>query len=182
MAGKKGYFDETHVSETGNWNVASDYSKSKIMKHLYYADEYETIATFGAVDFFEELQINFDPDSLRIRAFRRLIKTLIMLIDNSKFAIKKSGDKKKLEDYRKELDRFYKIVPKLCKVKKNNIKKTSELKIIPEIYNPILERTVEIKSLINDPLNASDLLFLNKDEFDPRKFKKELLEKITTQG
>ena len=36
-----------NISETGNWNVASDYSRLKIMKPLYNCDIYENIAKFG---------------------------------------------------------------------------------------------------------------------------------------
>ena len=37
---KSSFFDEGAVSDYGNWNVAADYSKLKIMKQLYIADEY----------------------------------------------------------------------------------------------------------------------------------------------
>jgi hypothetical protein len=185
--------------ETGNWNVASDYSKLKIMKHLYLADEYEIISTFGASSFIEELQMNHNPDALRIRAFRRLVKTLIMLIDNSIFAIKdkKSGfgrkqkkekdektktDRQILKDFKIELQKIYRIIEKLFYVKKNSISKTKELIINKKEYEMILDRVIEIKSLINEPLNRSDLLFLDKEEFDPRSFKADLLERLATKG
>ncbi len=181
MSGKK-FNEDVAISETGNWNVASDYSKLKIMKQLYLSDEYETIATFGASDFIDELQLQSNPDFLRIRAFRRLVKCLMMLINNSKFAIKKKTDTEKLDKYTKELVKIYNIIPKLFKISRNQIKKTSELKINKETYDLILERVIEIKSSINDPLNASDLLFLDKEEFDPRKHKKDLMERLSKTG
>lgn len=181
MPGKR-FNEDANISETGNWNVASDYSKLKIMKQLYLADEYETIATFGTSSFMDELELNFNPDFLRIRAFRRLVKSLIMLINNSKFAIKKKTDVKILDDFNVELKRIYKVIPSLFKISRNQIKKTSALTIKRESFDPILNRVIEIKSEINNPLNASDLLFLDKEEFDPRDHKKKIIESITSRG
>ena len=61
--------DEAFVSETGNWNVASDYAKYKIMKPLLLADDYEIIATFGYSDLLEDLAGNYDLDYLKIKGF-----------------------------------------------------------------------------------------------------------------
>ena len=175
--------DESLMSpETGNWNVASDYSKLKIMKHLYLSDEYEIIATFGTSTLVEELQLTFNPDFLRIRAFRRLVKTLIMLIDNSIFAIKHAKGITDLKDWRKDLDRIYKIIPILFKIKKDDIKKISEVIIDKGKYDPILQQVIKIKSSINEPLNKSDLLFLDREEFDPRQFKKDIMKRLAEKG
>lgn len=196
---KKGYIEDANISDTGNWNVASDYSKLKIMQHLYMADEYEIIATFGTSTLIEEMQLTFNPDYLRIRAFRRLVKALIMLIDNSLFAIKdvrsqfgrkqkaNENDKTKTDkdiliEYRKDLKQVYDIIPALFKVKRDSIRKTSEVSINKELYDPVLEKVLAIKSKINEPLNRSDLLFLDKEEFDPRDFKKQIMERLATKG
>lgn len=174
--------DEGVMSETGNWNVASEYSKLKIMKHLYESDEFQTIATFGTSSFIEELQMNVNPDYLKIKAFRRLVNALIMLIDNSLFAIKQPGEVKTLEKYRKQLVRIFEIIPSLFKTSRNQITKTSQLKIDKEKYDPILKMVIDIKREINKPLNKSDLLFLDKEEFDPREFKKQIMDSITSRG
>ena len=62
--------DESIVSETGNWNVADDYSKKKIMRPLFLCDYYEDIANFGYESLVEEL-INYQTppnDLIKIKA------------------------------------------------------------------------------------------------------------------
>lgn len=174
--------EEFILSEHGTWNVASDYSRLKIMKPLYLCDEYETIATFGHLDFYDELtQESISTDLVKIRGFKRLIKTLILVISNSKFAIK-GKEKDNLEGYSKELERYYKIVSTLFNYKTNQIKKTKELKIIAEKYDLALERVLEIKSLINEPLNKFDLIFTHKEEFDPKAYKKQIMDSAVERG
>ena len=173
--------DDFIVSDYGNWNVAADYSRLKIMKHLYYADEYETIATFGFADFEEELSYKGSTDFLKLKGFKRLIKSLLMIISNSKFAIK-GQEKKDLEEYTKELRRYLDVIDSLYKYTHNQQKKTKELIIIPEKYDKALDRIVEIKSLINEPLNRYDLIFTHKDEFDPKKFKEAIKQGLMDIG
>lgn len=176
--------DGYNISDTGNWNVASDYSKLKIMKPLYLCDEYATISTFGTSHLVEELQSNqlISIDDMKIRGFQRLIHHLIMIIDNSYFAIKKDKGREDLESYKKELIRFKKITGILFKYQVNHIRKTRTLMIIQDKYNPVLDRILEIKSLINIPLNRNHLIFTDKEEFDPQKYKKEIFDSITTRG
>ncbi len=178
---KKGDDGDFVTSEFGTWNVASDYSKLKIMQPLILCDEYETIATFGYVDFTEEIFSNFNIDVLKIRGFKRLIKTLILLINNSKFAVK-GEDKKLLIKYKEELDRYYKIIPALHEIISNQKLKSKNIKILDEKYLPALERVVEIKSLINEPLNKFDLIFTHKEEFDAKKYKEKIKEDAKTKG
>ena len=178
---KKDGSGDYEMSDYGNWNVASEYSRLKIMRPLYLADEYETIATFGYLDFGEELTLNFNEDVLKIRGFKRLIKTLILIINNSKFAIK-GNEKKDLLEYRKELEKFYNVIKVMFKYTYDQRHKTKELKIIAEKYNPALERVLEIKSLINEPLNRYDLIFTHKEEFNPKKAKQHIKEGLVTTG
>lgn len=174
--------DYEAISETGNWNVASEYARLKIMKPLYLADEYQTIATFGTSDLFEEIQINYNTDFLKIKAFRRLINILIMLIDNTKFAIKKAGDKTTLDTFREDLKRIEKLITLLYDVRKNKVKKTSQIVIKEEKYFNLLEEVLSMKAKINEALNKSDLLFTNKEEFDVKAHKRKLFENITQTG
>jgi len=168
---KKSEFDSPEMSEYGNWNVAADYSKLKIMKQLYLADEYETIATFGFVDFIDELNFNVNTDVLKIRGFKRLIKSLLMVINNTRFAIRKKTDKEKIDKFKEELERFWKVMPVLYSYKTNQKEKTKELRINEKDYNKAMERVIEIKAEINEPLNKYDLIFTHKEEFDPTKAK-----------
>ena len=167
---KKELSDDFMISDYGNWNVASDYARLKIMKHLYFADEYETIATFGYTDFETELNAMESPDYLKIKGFTRLIQSLCLIISNSKFAIKGTS-KTEIENYYKELIRYSKTMELFYTFKFNQVTKTRELKIIKEKYTKALERVIEIKSLINEPLNKYDLIFTHKEELDPKKLK-----------
>lgn len=178
---KRDETDEFVQSEHGTWNVAAEYSRLKIMRPLALSDEYETIATFGYLDFVEEIMSDFNQDVLKIRGFKRLIKTLVLLINNSKFVVKKQYLKDLLE-YKKELNRYYKIIPTLIKYKRDDRKKVRELTIIPEKYDPALERVIEIKSLINEPLNRFDLIFTYKEQFDAKKAKAEIKKRLGTTG
>jgi len=178
---KKEGIDDFIISDHGNWNVAADYSKLKLMKPLYLADEFETIATFGFLDFYEESTNTLNVDFIKIRGFKRLIKTLIMLINNAKFAVGKN-EKVKLGNYEKELKKFENIIPLLFYYKKNEQKKTKELFIRSEKYNPALDRVIEIKALINEPLNKFDLIFTHKEDFDPARAKKEIKDRLTAVG
>ncbi len=178
---KKGVYDDTEVSEHGSWNVAAEYARLKIMKQLYLADEYEIISTFGFSELIDELSIDVPIDVLKIRGFKRLIKCLIMVINNAKFAVK-GDDKEDLKEMLKELKRYWKIVPTLFKYQINQKNKTKELSLIEKDYDPALERLIEIKSEINEPLNRYDLIFTHKEEFDPKKAKELIKAALQTRG
>lgn len=171
-----------NISETGNWNVASDYAKLKIMKPLYLSDEYEIIATFGTSELIEEFQVNVPIDVLKLKGFKRLIKSLLMLINNTKFAITKKADKKTMEKCKEDLEEIEKIIPALFKTKFNQITKQKQIVIKPEKYNRILNRVLEIKASINEPMNKYDLIFTTKEEFDPKKYKKKVFDSATQKG
>lgn len=167
-----------NISDTGNWNVASDYSRLKIMKPLYQADEYSTIALFGVLDPDQSQNVNLEVSKLK--GFKRLIGVLVLLINNTKFAV--GTDKKKLEDYETELRRIDKLFPALYKVKTNQVKNTKHVAINYKVYDKVLERVLQIKALINEPLNKYDLIFTHKEDFDPQKYKQDIFDKATKLG
>ena len=170
------------ISDTGNWNVAADFSKLKIMKNLYLADEYSNIAIFGTGSIIEEIENPFNIDELKLRGFKRLIGCLILLIDNSLFAIRNKEDKKDLKNYRKELKRIIKIFPALSRIRKDERRNFRELKLKDEEYSKVLDIVLDIKANINTPLNKAHLIFTDKEEFDPLKFKKKWKEAASTRG
>jgi len=172
--------ERDEISETGNWNVAADYARSKIMEPLKLADYYELIAKFGAADFIDELNLNIHPDVLKIKGFQRLVDCLLLLINNSLFAVKIGKDD--LKNYKEELERVDKLIPTLYTTKTNNIKKTSVIVLIPKNYDKVLERVKKLKALINEPLNKNHLIFTNKKEFDPKVFKDAIRKRVTTRG
>ena len=171
-------------SETGNWNVASYYSKMKIMAPLATCDFYEDIAAFGYESLAEELiSYRVPQDLIRIKALKRLIRELIKVINNSKFAMKKANTKTEILKYKNQLKQLGKTVPKLYEITQDHIKKTSIVKIKDyEVFDKFLEIVIEIKSKINEPLNKNHLIFIDKEEFDPKAFKDNLKRRMTHQG
>ena len=175
--------DGYNISDTGNWNVASDYSRLKIMKPLDFCDHYENIAKFGYDSIMEELDsFNLPNDVLRLTGFKRLISELLKLINNARFSMKTDGTRKKLEEYEKNLNEIYKIIPLLSKTINNQIKKTNKIIIRDDMYDKALSRVLEIKSLINEPLNKNHLIFTDKKEFDPKAYKDMVIEGATHRG
>ena len=177
--------DEFIISETGNWNVADQFTKSKIMRPLNLCDYYEDIAIFGYESIAEEL-INYDAppnDIIRIKALKRLVKILIKLIRNAKFALKKPGTRKTALGYKEQLEKFDSLIPKIIRLKVNEVKKTKSFVIKDyKLFDDILEKVLIIKSKINEPLNQNHLIFTDKEEFDPKKFKENLKKRMREEG
>lgn len=168
--------------ESGNWNVAADFTKLKIMKWLFYADEYEVIATFGTAELGDDFEIDDKMKKiLRVKAIERLTNTLLMIINNTIFAVK-SGDKEKLEKNREDLKRIKKILPTLQEVIVNQRVKTKDLLIDEERFSTILNMLVEIKTNLNEPLNKADLIFTSIENFDPKKLKEQIKRDLIEQG
>lgn len=177
--------EDSIVSETGNWNVADTYSKIKIMRPLGMADYYEDIAIFGYESIADELIGYTTPsnDVIRIKAMKRLIQTLIRVIDNSKFALKKPGTRDTALGYRVILKKIESTIPNLVRISHNEIEKRNDVFISNEsLFLQLLEKLSEIKSKINEPLNKNHLIFTDKEEFDPKAFKENLKRRMVNQG
>ncbi len=172
-----------NISETGNWNVASDYSRLKIMKPLYNCDIYENIAKFGYDSLGEQLEnYGIPEESLRLMGLDRLIHELLKLCQNSKFAMKKGKTREDIEGFEQSLKRLLEFTPKISTIKVNQVRRTKDTKINEVVFNLILNKVLEIKSKINEPLNKNDLIFTSKEEFDPIEYKKMVFDRATTQG
>lgn len=172
------------ISETGNWNVAQIYSNLKVMKLLYLADELENIAVFGSADIVEDILASIqgiNKDELRLTGYRRLLRTLLMLINNTKFAVRKNG-KEKLEEYERELKQFEKNIFLLYGWRVNNVKKIRSIHIDENKFKMALERVIELKGLINSPLNDADLIFTSKPQIDAKEMKRKIFENFTERG
>ena len=174
---------EAIVSESGNWNVASDFAKIKIMTPLAKCEYYEDIATFGYNSIIEELMNYSIPNDLvRFTGLKRLIRELIKVCKNSKFAMKKGNTKVKLKEYHDQLKKIKTILPLLVYIKKDHVKKTRELMLIDDKFNEVLEVVLEIKSSINTPLNQNHLIFTDKEEFDAHAYKNAMKERMVHRG
>lgn len=173
---------ESIISESGNWNVASDFSKVKIMLPLAKSEYYEDIATFGYESIIEELQgYQIDNRLVRYTGLKRLINELLKLCKNCKFAMKKPRTKEELENLEKRLVKIKGVLPYTVNIKRNNLNGTQTLEL-KEDFDKILKIVVDIKSLINSPLNKNHLIFTDKEEFDPHAFKKAQKERMVGRG
>jgi len=184
MAGTR-QTDEKHmISETGNWNVADSFSKVKIMGPMIKCEAYEDIALNGHEDFLDELMnIGVPTDELRINALRRLINELIKLAKNVKFAMKKKGTEKQLEDYKKNLEKIRdSVFPETFKQRTDQGAGVTFFVIEKNIFDFALEQVSSIKSDINIPLNKNHLIFTDREEFDPRSFKESIKDRMMNRG
>lgn len=170
------------ISETGNWNVADLYSKSKIMRYLSLSDVYQEQATFGFNDFNEdgEQQMYDDKDLNRIRGFERFVYVLMNLIENTLFAVKR--DKAELITLLKELKKVNEIKHLLYKKTTNQVNSTQQIRIDEKKYQKVLARVIEIKTEINEPLNKNHLIYTDKEEFDPKAYKESIKERMIKHG
>lgn len=177
------YDKKEDISDLGTWNVASDYSKYKIMLPLSKCDIYEDVAKFGYTSFLEELSnLNIPIDELRINGLKRLINELLKLINNCRFAMIRGSTKKKVNEIETKLKSVLKIIPALYKITRDDINKSKVININEESFNKVLSSVLDLKSELNEPLNKNDLIFTAKDEFDPKKRKIEILQRLKTKG
>ena len=170
-----------NVSELGNWNVASDYSRIKIMKPLDHADHYENIARFGSDTFFEQLENYGIPlDTLKLIGFERLVNQLITLCDNSMFAMKVAKTKEDMQKLQNQLKEVRKHLGLLSKIITKQGKQ--ELILQKVKYHKALDFVSDIKAKINEPLNKNHLIFTDKEEFDPKKYKEQIIKGAIEKG
>lgn len=177
--------DDFVVSESGNWNVASKFADFKIFKPLYFLDEYTNIAETGYTDFFEELAGVDSATPITIKRFRALqwlLSGLLLIIDNSYFAIKYEKDKNKFENYYKILEEMQKISKTLLIVKNNQKTKSQQYILKEEQFTVLFKQIMKIKREVNTILNKSHLIFTDKEDFDPIKFKEEIKRRMINKG
>lgn len=176
--------DEYMVSETGNWNVAARFAEEKIMKPLVKCEIYEDLAIFGYESILEEL-VNYDQipkDIVRINGLRWLVRELIKICKNTKFAMKISGTKIEIQNIEDKLQKIEEIIPALYTITFSIVKKTQSVEIEREKFDKILEKVLNLKSDLNNPLNKNHLIFTDKDEFDPSAFKARIKNRMVNKG
>lgn len=170
-------------SETGNWNVAADYTRLKIMKLLYHLDEYEIIATFGTSELVSEFVTSDElKDIAKIKAIKRLHQTLTMLINNTKFAVKKDG-RDRLHKFLEELEQLTALFDHIKIETRNERTKQKITRINEKPFAILLKALIKIKAEVNEPLNRSDLIFFgSNEEYDPKQMKEMLIHRLSTQA
>ncbi len=169
-----------NISDTGNWNVASDYSRIKIMKPLDYCDHYQNIARFGYDTMVEQLENYGIPlDTLKLIGFERLINELIKLCGNVKFAMKLSGTSDTLKEIEEKFKAILELIPVLHKI---TTKQKKKILTLTGNYYKTLDIVIKLKADLNEPLNKNHLIFTNKEEFDPKAQKKKIMEEAMERG
>lgn len=174
-------FDDNN---SGNWNVAGQYSQLKIMRHLFAIDQYILMSRFGAIEFFEELNLNQNQiNVMKINGIKRLHNHLIMLISNTLFAIKgKKEDKETLINQKKLLINIKPLINSSYEEIYSEKTKIVQFKIKENIFEDILNKLCLISEEINEPLNRSDLIFLGTENIDPFEVKKIIKNTLQTEA
>lgn len=177
MQKEEGY----NISETGNWNVASDFSRIKVMKPLDYIDHYENIAKFGYDTMLEEIQNYGVPlDELKLMGFNRLLSEMLKLCSNVRFAMKRGKTREELEKIEKRLKGIKALIPQLYKTISKKNRRYLVLK--EKEYFIVLDKVLELKSELNEPLNKNHLIFTDREEFDPKAYKKQIMDNAKNLG
>lgn len=169
------------MSETGNWNVADDFAKVKIMIPLAKCEYYEDIAKFGFEAIEDEI-INYQVpiDVVKFKGLTRLVEELLKICKNAKFALKKKGTKEQIVKYESALEKIKKILPGILQSEYNSVRKIDSFNLDDEKFNKVLKVTLEIKSSINNPLNRNHLIFVDKEEETEEEFKQRIEEELMT--
>jgi hypothetical protein len=168
-------------SESGNWNIADFWSTHMIAKPLYLANEALRMAKKGCVDIEEDFVLEEDAKAqARIKGLIWAKDYIEEAIRHSLFAIRKKDDKTKVKNFLEEIIKLQKYM-KLIRGEVPNREKT-KLIINEEIFDLIYNKLIEIKTEINEPLNRSDLIFMFKEEFNPKEYKSKIKEELIEEG
>jgi ribosomal protein L17 len=174
--------DWVEQSESGNWNIAASFCEQKISKPLFEADEYMKMALYGTATIQEEFMTNENIKTLaRIKSLRRLIDTLLLVIGNSKFAMRKQTDKDELLKFEKNLKILKNHISNTFQVRTFNSKPSTHV-IDENKFDLVIERVTEIKNKMLEPLNRAELIFRNTEAFDPKTIKQKIKEQLTSIG
>ena len=173
--------EEYGESDTGNWNAAKIYSRDNIAKLLVEFDELLKICHFGTIELADEFQINDETKAIaKLKAIRRAVQVLRMIIGNTRGVLKKS-ELPKFSIFKDDLTKVKKVLPylhddlmrngKIIKHGINEVKYYSVLDILEDMHEDMIE-----------PLNLSNLIFNPKEDFDPKKQKLERLKEMAENG
>lgn len=176
------YYMDGNSSSSSRWNVAGDFTKIKIARHLIEIDQNILVALYGTENLSDEFYLlpNIVKES-RIKALSRLATSLEMIIDNCTFAIHKT-DKDNFKEFKKKIIVIRNLIPKLHYKIMNSRDKTSEFMIHEEQFNKILDYLRTIHQDILAPLDKAQLIFSGSDEFDPDELKKQIYQEAVENG
>lgn len=182
MTFKKSMVTHQQGGDTGNWNIAGYYALNKIGLPSIKLDEYEEVARRGTTDLIEEFTIDEQIRTLaRIKALEKMGQTLLMLISNTRFAVKK--DKREmLDNYKITIGRILNLIPTIKLRTINQRDKSENFKINEEKFDKLLKLLIDIKEELNEPLNEASLIFTNIEESDIDKMKEDYINQLLKSG
>lgn len=158
--------------QSSNWNVAQKFVNDKVHKYLLLIDTYKDLAIFGFANIENDVFINNVnlKNTSRIFALKRLIRAILSLISNTKFAIKKDS-MNSFTEYSERLLKLERYIPKL-RLEKKRGQKIVELNLDENIFEKIMFELNDMIDNIYKKLNDADLIFAHaQEEFDVEKAK-----------
>ena len=173
------YYAET--DDLGNWNSAGHYAQINIVEPIAQIKEYEKIARYGYTSIYSELSNlnNLNNDLMKLKGFERLVNTMITLCDNVEFAMKRGETRKKLKSIRANLKKIRAAMHLFYHQEQLN---NSQVIRLNSKYYLALEKMAELKVDLYHQLNRNNLLFQDKEMFNPTDYKKKIIEHVTTHG
>jgi len=173
---KKGGSDDVISGGNETWNVAQGYVNLKILRPIFFLDQLETIAEFGTEEMDQDNYLNNSQiNKRRMEALQRFASTLQQLIGNVKFAIKKEK-RKDLVHCEERIAYAKKFIKNIAKDSENTITHENDLYINEDLFMRVFRILQEVKNEVNDPINASGLIFRESGEIDLDKIMKDIVE------
>lgn len=168
-------------SETGNWNISADYVE-QLMRLFREAEAYNEIARYGFSDMLLDLSTaEKDKTLLRKRGFEKYIYKLKRIISWSKLAIKTKKEKEDFMNFYNTLEFIEENTLKnIIKIEKSGMKEKEV--IDEELFNINFKKVEDIDRELREPMNKYDLIFMQKETFDAKEFKKKMKESFVGEG
>jgi len=155
------------------WNVASGYTLYKILTPLIEMDKLVKISIYGT-ETIEASQVT-PPEvkiGARIEAIKRLVDSILMVIENSKFALKKDN-KINLEQLELRTRAVSQVTDAICTKTYDARNNYEELTINEIHFKTCLDELRKIKQELSTPLIT--LIFPSSEEIDLAHIKEQLV-------
>jgi len=182
-ASKEAFMDD--LVESGNWSQGDLFSRVNIHKWIAEFNEMSRLARTGAIELVDELITNSQiKDMARIKALERMHECLNTIWSNTRFAIKKDKNKRRMDNLNEMLE---KIEPWLSETSFTTTTttirgETSQLKIDEILFKKIYNILIRLYREMLVPLNESDLIFYSVEEYSVDDIKAQLRDRIVNQG
>ena len=156
--------DKEIGSKSESWNIAENFAMLKILKPLVEMDKLFWIASHG-YERIEDKAILTQQQIVdyRIEALERLADALMLVIENTTFAVKEN-DKVTLEGLREQVGKVIDVLHGVYSTKVDSTRNIKHIEINEDHFRVCLKRLREIKEMLNEPLNNNGLIFRQSDE------------------